>query len=1137
MRKKSSFARSVYKLCLAGSILLFTSQLSAQFSSNKPIPSRTEAQVSQQKVSSVSDYLKNEKTSEVIVTASHVSRVSGIAHTYLRQSINGLEIYGTESSVHRAANGEIVQINDNFISDINSQMRSSAAGIDAGSAVQSVAQQMGYTIDNLVELERSQNPNRKAVFSKAGISVSEIPAKLMYYYREGIGIHLVWELSVEEIDSSDWWNFRVDATTGMIIDKDNFTVYCFGDSHDHDDHLDGCDEWNISQEETLFYTVAEQPTMAVGSYNVIAYPDESPNHGALGRQVVVDPDNATASPFGWHDTDGVAGAESEYTIGNNVDAYDDRTSTVTGTGSGVDSERAFGGPTLTFSDSWNPNINLGTDQSIDAAVTNLFYWSNIIHDITYQYGFDEAGGNFQVNNYGNGGVAGDSVRGEAQDGSGTCNANFSTPADGGRGRMQMYVCGTRDGDFDNGVIIHEYGHGISNRLTGGAGAAGCLGNQEQMGEGWSDYYGLMLTMESGDAGTDSRGIGTWLVGQAGNGPGIRTYPYSIFSTGINPHTYDDIKTEAVPHGVGSVWCAMLWEMTWELIDDHGFSTDLYTFTGDVNTDAGNVQALALVTEGMKLQGCSPGFIDGRDAILQADQNIYGGANQCAIWEAFARRGLGYSADQGASTSRADGTEAFDVPPITLAVTEDSFCLGEGPITIGGGVISGGSYSGPGVTDDSNGSTFTFDPATAGVGTHTITYTAVDCNGITNSATDTVTVTNTAPVASCQAITLNLDASGTAILDPLAATSATLTSGNNSSGSEGFTVLQVNITENVNISFDWTYSTSDGPQYDSFGYVLGSTYTAISDETAGSGNNQSGTFNLALTAGDSFGLAMRTTDNQFGAATGTVTNFTPGFTGQFSTPNWTEVLQQSDGTTSFSGAMTSVTSSCGTTVATPSQTVFTCLDIGTQSVDVTVTDDSGLNTVCSAIVTVVGTGNATQFVGGAWSAGAPTGVSAVTISDDYDTATLGSFDACSCEVDATRTLTIGAGDYMQVAGDITVNGTLIVEHEGSVVQIDDAAVTTNNGTINVLQTTPNLASRDFMILGSPMSGETRTSVWNSAFLVLDATTANFVPNPDVAAAFPGAENFVDDNNDFWGVYSGTLDPGEGYLVRPQSGFGQ
>src|SRR5690606_36026039 len=105
-------------------------------------------------------------------------------------------------------------------------------------------------------------------------------------------------------------------------------------------------------------------------------------------------------------------------------------------------------------------------------------------------------------------------RAEAQDGSGTNNANFFTPADGSRPRMQMYI-GTSpnpdvDGDLDNGVIVHEYGHGVSNRLTGGPSTAGCLGNAEQMGEGWSDYYAMMLTMETGDSRLQRRGMGNYL---------------------------------------------------------------------------------------------------------------------------------------------------------------------------------------------------------------------------------------------------------------------------------------------------------------------------------------------------------------------------------------------------------------------------------------------------------------------------------------------------------------------------------------------------------------------------------------------------------------------------------------------------
>ena len=307
--------------------------------------------------------------------------------------------------------------------------------------------------------------------------------------------------------------------------------------------------------------------------------------------------------------------------------------------------------------------------------------------------------------------------------------------------MQMYICNDKDGDFDNLVIVHEYGHGVSNRLTGGPSQAGCLGNTEQMGEGWSDFLGAILTIEPGDMAEDPRAVGTYLFGQGPNGGGIRPQPYST-DFAINSQTYDDIKSAAIPHGIGSVWSMMLWELTWELIAEHGVDSDIYNFQGDVNLDAGNVQALALVIEGMKLQPCSPGFVDGRDAIFAADQALYGGANECLIWDAFARRGLGFSADQGSSNSRSDGTEAFDTPSATANMTAPAdVCVNEEVLTgLTGGTPFGGVYSGPGVTDDGNGSTYTFDPAAAGIGVHTIMYevTATAC-AVASSATDSVEV--------------------------------------------------------------------------------------------------------------------------------------------------------------------------------------------------------------------------------------------------------------------------------------------------------------------------------------------------------------------------------------------------------------
>lgn len=73
------------------------------------------------------------------------------------------------------------------------------------------------------------------------------------------------------------------------------------------------------------------------------------------------------------------------------------------------------------------------------AVQNLFYLNNVIHDILYAKGFDEAAGNFQVDNFGKGGLGGDPVLAEAQDGGGIDNANFATPSDGKKPRMQMYL--------------------------------------------------------------------------------------------------------------------------------------------------------------------------------------------------------------------------------------------------------------------------------------------------------------------------------------------------------------------------------------------------------------------------------------------------------------------------------------------------------------------------------------------------------------------------------------------------------------------------------------------------------------------------------------------------------------------------
>jgi len=223
-----------------------------------------------------------------------------------------------------------------------------------------------------------------------------------------------------------------------------------------------------------------------------------------------------------------------------------------------------------------------------------------------------------------------------------------------------------------------------------------------------------------------------------------------------------------------------------------------------------------------------------------------------------------------------------------------------------------------------------------------------------------------------------------------------------------------------------------------------------------------------------------------------------------------------------------------------QTTFTCSDVGVHNITLEYEDDYGNTSSCVAIVTVEG--ETTEYQGGgSWTNGLPDIGSNAKISTDYNTSTGGnsSFSACTCEVDTNRTLTVAGGDYIQIEQDIDVNGTgsLIVEHEGIVVQTDPNASVNKDvtATINVEITTPVLSNRDFMVMGSPMDIEERTGVFTNAFLVLKSAPGNFMPHPGVPA---GGTNFADDklnNGKFWDAYTGAIEVGEGYIVRPQTSY--
>lgn len=742
------------------------------------------------------------------------STSTGVENCYVIQRYNGIEIFRAISNFS-IKDKKVINSQEDFISNISKKVNTDKPLLSATEALAKAYVLLGITNVKLPSAIEKVSQYKFKISDKA-TNHDAVEANLVYHQAADNNLILAWDLTVETPTHDHMWSVRIDALKGLLLEKKDMVISCqFNEkayfSKSSEDISESFTEFDSSYKQ--LFSPLTAAVVGGGSYKVIPFNYESPNH--ISRQLITNPANSLASPFGWHDTNGVSGAEYTITRGNNVWAKDDLFGANLDDGSSPD-----GGIDLLFDFPYG-GTSVAATSYLNAANTNLFYMNNIMHDVWYQYGFTEANGNFQQNNYGRGGAAADYVNAEAQDGSlatevSLNNANFSAPKDGSRGRMQMFLWnrtsqikplivnspssiagsyvatqnsfspgrvdlpvtpqflqsdlvlyldssgGTSqacvlpsnpeamkgkivilrrgscpfadkvkaaqnagaiavivvnsdqtnitmsggdaaivipavsvtntigeslismmktetvnlkiqlesspfinsDGDFDNGIIAHEYGHGISIRLAGGRLISNCLDNTDQMGEGWSDWFALMMQLKAGDAPVSKRGIGTFVSSQSTDGLGIRSYVYST-DRALNPMTYaftnnfqytdeDDIEQTSV-HGVGSVWATMLWDLTWAYIGKYGYDDNKYTGTG------GNNKAMQLVIDGLKLMPCSPTFVTARDAIIAADQATTGGKDFCMIWEVFASRGLGVNASAGNGDIGDDQVEDFTRP--------------------------------------------------------------------------------------------------------------------------------------------------------------------------------------------------------------------------------------------------------------------------------------------------------------------------------------------------------------------------------------------------------------------------------------------------------------------------------------------
>ena len=743
----------------------------------------------------------------------------GITYIYLKQQVGNIPIDQAIATLGMK-DGEVYSYVHRLVPNVSEKLTSVVPVLNDAGAVRIASSHFGHTAPSHSSRSFAKlGPQGQRFFAEP--SYVNSPIAVQDYYELGKDGKLHRALGVTlDLAGGDNQRVSVDAVSGNILSVQNNTIHCsFGHDFLAAHHTGACDEIPA---EAFKPTTTTAMVNDGSSYRVFAWPAESPNHGP--HVIVNNPADSIASPFGWHDIDGIDGAEFTITRGNNTHAFIDALDIDEPAASDPEPD---GGASLTFDFPYDVTIE-PREQKL-TTVTNLFYAVNQMHDFTYQYGFDEVSGNFQANNYGNGGAGLDHILSQSQDGGSTNNtgdgpddahvnnANFNRTADGFNGQMQMFlwnsnatgnpisaaqpaqvadrtygeigvavdfgfgatvdsntfvragvvnaldgvenqdlndvcedivnaadiagkialinrggcefgskalraqnagavaviVCnfensvinmaaggdGTQvniptfmltaqgctqlrqdaatfpdfellieqpdeestdfvSGSFDNGIVAHEFGHGVSIRLTGGPNNPCLGGNAEQMGEGWSDFYALVTSVRPGDDGELARGIGTFAQRELTSGRGIRPFPYST-DMGVNPVTYAgvaDASTFSEPHGIGSIWCSMIWDLHWAMVDVYGFSDDIF------HGDLGNNRAIQLVTTALKLQPCNPGFEDGRDAILEADRMLYNGDNQKLIWEVFARRGLGFDASQGDPNDRSDGEIAFNIPP-------------------------------------------------------------------------------------------------------------------------------------------------------------------------------------------------------------------------------------------------------------------------------------------------------------------------------------------------------------------------------------------------------------------------------------------------------------------------------------------
>jgi hypothetical protein len=532
--------------------------------------------------------------------------VDGTHHIWWRQVVNGIPVFGNGLKANVTADGRLINVIGSPLANLGGV--ASSPLLSADEALARTRRDAGVAEAPLASKKR--NDARKTTEFSTGETAA------LTVFATPKGNRLAWDLFVEPTDQQ-MYRQVIDAQTGDVLYRLSLVNYASGKAfRNYPDAPAGgtADVFDMSGSGWL------SPTAKILSGpNARVYADENANNLADQTEEINREDPSTGrNNWLWElqtFSPAVAGCDS-------------------------------------FTCTWDPDVPGSWAHNENQSGTQLFIHLNLFHDHLEAgpVGFTKAAGNFEGD---------DPVRGEALDGAKAFqnmpdaahidNANMATPPDGFRPRMQMFLWHqpgnpndpfiAADGSNDVGIVYHEYTHGLSNRLVVDADGFSTLGGVQagSMGEAWSDWYAYDFLQKQGLQ-PDLPGVADVRVGHyVGAGQDlIRFEPIDCkigqtagcpggVLTGPGGFDYGDFGRVAggpEVHSDGEIWVQTLW---------------------DLRDALGSDMTEALVTRAMELSPFNPSFLDERNAILQADMVLHGGANQAAIWSVFAHRGMGWFA--------------------------------------------------------------------------------------------------------------------------------------------------------------------------------------------------------------------------------------------------------------------------------------------------------------------------------------------------------------------------------------------------------------------------------------------------------------------------------------------------------------